>query len=234
MDVLVVGSPVLRAVVPDNDCATKTLPGNGARSEEIRPWLLVISQLLLPLEQAFAQRRDQLFGSADFPDVQLTLGRIHPQKRVAHGGRHFDLDVQHTQGKQELAVHRQFTCCLRKAGLEGLAQQVQRLVAWRPDVVVAPDPTVVIDGANSRIVATISENINGGGLFGPVGAWETPQRVDLADLDLSGVTPTYGTGTVTWSAVPATLSESASPFATYPQGPGPVALDPITVTVSTD
>ena len=94
------------------------------------------------------------------------------------------------------------------------------------------DPTVVIDGANSRIVATVSENLYGA----PPnhGAWETPQRVDLADLDLTGITPTYGTGTVTWSAVPATLSESASPFATYPQGPGPVALDPITVTVSTD
>lgn len=95
------------------------------------------------------------------------------------------------------------------------------------------DPTIVIDGANSRIVATISENINGGGMFGAAGPWETPQRVDLATLDLSAVTPTYGSGTVTWSAIPATLSATASPFATYPQGPGPVALDPVTVTVTT-
>jgi len=91
------------------------------------------------------------------------------------------------------------------------------------------DPTVVIDGANSRIVATISENLNG-----QAGPLHTAVRVDLAKLDLTGVTPAYGTGTVTWTAVPATLSDSASPFATYPQGPGPVALEPITVTVSTD
>ncbi|MCB0831042.1 MAG: HtaA domain-containing protein [Solirubrobacterales bacterium] len=93
------------------------------------------------------------------------------------------------------------------------------------------DPTVVIDGTDSRIVATISQNMNGGGIMGPVGPWQTPQRVDLADLDLTGVTPTYGTGTVTWSDIPVTLSSDAAPFATYAAGQ---SLDPITVSLETE
>lgn len=91
------------------------------------------------------------------------------------------------------------------------------------------DPTIVIDGANSRIVATVSQNINGNGMFGTVGPWQTPQRVDLAVLDLSAVTPTSGAGgTVTYTNVPVSMSAGAAPFATYLAG---TALDPITVTI---
>jgi hypothetical protein len=96
------------------------------------------------------------------------------------------------------------------------------------------NPTIVIDGANSRIVADLSQNTRGPG---PVGSepWQTTQRVDLADLDLSGVTPTYGTGTVEWADVPVTLSEEASPFATYSTTPeAPKTLDPITISLETE
>lgn len=90
------------------------------------------------------------------------------------------------------------------------------------------DPTVVIDGENSRIVATISQNINGNGMFGERGPWQTPQRVDLADLDLAAVTPVEGASGVTYTDIPVSLSSDAAPFATYPAG---TALDPISVTV---
>lgn len=90
------------------------------------------------------------------------------------------------------------------------------------------DPTIVIDGENSRIVATISQNINGNGMFGELGPWQTPQRVDLANLDLESVTPTENGSGTTYADVPVSLSESAAPFATYPAG---TALDPITVTI---
>ncbi|MDQ5894035.1 MAG: hypothetical protein QG596_296 [Actinomycetota bacterium] len=90
------------------------------------------------------------------------------------------------------------------------------------------DPTIVIDGVNSRIVATISQNINGNGMFGELGPWQTPQRVDLADLDLAAITPVESEAGITYTDIPASLSESAAPFATYPAG---TTLDPITVTV---
>jgi|GEM_PF-1145048 len=104
------------------------------------------------------------------------------------------------------------------------------------------NPTVVIDGAHSRIVADISQNTNGtlNTNGNPVpsanpGPWQTTQRVDLADLDLSGVSPTYGAGTVEWANVPVTLSEDASPFATYSSTPdSPKVLDPITVSLETE
>lgn len=88
------------------------------------------------------------------------------------------------------------------------------------------DPTIIIDGANSRIVATISENLNG---TTDTGAWNTPQRVDLASLDLSGITPIYNKSgsEVTWTNIPVT---QLVPFSTYGNG---AALDPITVTVKT-
>jgi hypothetical protein len=90
------------------------------------------------------------------------------------------------------------------------------------------DPTIVIDGENSRIVATISQNINGNGMFGELGPWQTPQRVDLADLDLGAVTPVESEAGITYTNIPVSLSASAAPFATYPAG---TALDTLTVTV---
>lgn len=91
------------------------------------------------------------------------------------------------------------------------------------------DPTIVIDGENSRLVATVSQNTYGPSMDQP---WQTPQRIDLADLDLSSVTPTYGTGTVTWTAIPATVSDEAGSIAgSYTSG---TELDPITVSLETE
>lgn len=89
------------------------------------------------------------------------------------------------------------------------------------------DPTVVIDGADSRIVADVSQNLYGPQLDGP---WQQSQRIDLARLDLTGITPDSGPGTVSWASVPVTLSPEAAPFATYGAGK---ELDPITVTLET-
>jgi hypothetical protein len=97
--------------------------------------------------------------------------------------------------------------------------------------VALSNPTIVIDGAHSRIVADLSQNTNGNG-FSPVpGPWQTTQRVDLADLDLSGIDPSYGSGSVTWSAIPAKLSPDAAPFGNLAEG---TALDPITVSLETE
>ncbi len=94
------------------------------------------------------------------------------------------------------------------------------------------DPTVVIDGANSRIVATVSQNVNGNGMFGEDGPWQTPVRIDLAELDLSQATRSFNkSGSVTtWDRIPAKLTSDAAPFATYPAG---TELDPISVSIST-
>jgi hypothetical protein len=91
------------------------------------------------------------------------------------------------------------------------------------------DPTIVIDGENSRIVATVSQNINGNGMFGDVGPWQTSQRVDLARLNVASVTPTESEGAVTWTEIPVSLANGVAPFATYPAD---TALDPISVTVA--
>src|SRR5215213_2896502 len=62
------------------------------------------------------------------------------------------------------------------------------------------DPTLTIDGADSRITATVGANMNG--------TWYPYQRADIADLDLTGVTPevTDGGNTVVWKDIPAKLS----------------------------
>src|SRR5690606_24986225 len=66
---------------------------------------------------------------------------------------------------------------------------------------VVKNPTVVIDGDDSRIVADIGVNA--------AGEWHGFQRVDFATLELGSVTPlTEGPGdTVTWEDVPAKLTE---------------------------
>ena len=89
--------------------------------------------------------------------------------------------------------------------------------------------TIVIDGENSRIVATVSQNINGNGMFGDPGPWQTIQRVDLARLNVASVTPTESEGAVTWTEIPVSLASGVAPFATYPAD---TALDPISVTVA--
>ena len=90
--------------------------------------------------------------------------------------------------------------------------------------VVLKNPTVTIDGASSRITADLGANFNG--------TWYPFQRVDVADLDLSGVTPTITDGgtAIAWSEIPATLTADGSKASGlggfYTAGE---ALDPITL-----
>ncbi|HEX3240401.1 MAG TPA: HtaA domain-containing protein [Solirubrobacterales bacterium] len=93
--------------------------------------------------------------------------------------------------------------------------------------VVLKNPTVTIDGANSRITADLGANFNG--------TWHPFQRVDVADLDLDGVTPTIGDGgtTIAWDEIPATLTADGAKASGlsgfYSAGE---TLDPITVKTS--
>jgi hypothetical protein len=87
--------------------------------------------------------------------------------------------------------------------------------------VVIKDPTVIIDGASSRIVADVGLN--------RAGTWGGFKRAAIASLDLTGLRPTYSADgkTATWAAVPAKLTaDGAAVTGLYPAGTG---LDPITV-----
>lgn len=96
--------------------------------------------------------------------------------------------------------------------------------------VVISNPTVVIDGEDSRIVADVDTNLTG--------VWTPSQRIDLADLDLDGITPFYNHSgaEVTWSDIPATLTESGAEAicgtgaCSYVEG---TELDPIDLAVKT-
>jgi Tol biopolymer transport system component len=85
------------------------------------------------------------------------------------------------------------------------------------------NPTATIDGPQSRLTADIDSNLYGTE-YGP---W----RTDVATLDSSAVEPQYSNDgqTVTWAAVPATLTaDGAAAFGgLYTAG---TALDPVTVT----
>lgn len=85
------------------------------------------------------------------------------------------------------------------------------------------NPTIVIDGENSRIVADVRANESG--------VLSNAQRVTLADLDVSAITPTSAGSEVTWSEIPATLSEEAGPFVSLNAG---TELDPVSITVDTE
>lgn len=96
--------------------------------------------------------------------------------------------------------------------------------------VVISNPTVVIDGADSRIVADVDTNLNG--------VWTPAQRIDLADLNLAGITPFYNHSgaEVSWGAIPATLTEEGAEAICGGGGCGYVegtALDTIDVSVKT-
>jgi TolB protein len=86
------------------------------------------------------------------------------------------------------------------------------------------NPTVTIDGAQSRLTIDVDSNVSGTE-YGP---W----RSDLAALDVSAIEPEYSNDgqTVTWRDVPATLTaDGAAAFVGfYAAG---AALDPLTVTV---
>lgn len=70
--------------------------------------------------------------------------------------------------------------------------------------VAVSNPTVVIDGENSRIVADVDTNLSG--------AWTPTQRVDLADLDLTGATPFFNRSgsEVSWGELPATFTQAGA------------------------
>lgn len=93
--------------------------------------------------------------------------------------------------------------------------------------VVLKNPTVTIDGADSRITAEVGVNLNG--------TWYPFQQADIADLDLSGIEPKVDDSgnTLTWEEVPATLTEDgeAATGGIYEAG---AELDPITVTATLD
>jgi hypothetical protein len=91
---------------------------------------------------------------------------------------------------------------------------------------VIKNPTVIVDGANSRIVADIGLN--------RAGAWGGFKRAAIASLDLTGLRPTYSADgkTAAWAAVPAKLTaDGAAVTGLYPAGTG---LDPITVSAPVD
>lgn len=100
--------------------------------------------------------------------------------------------------------------------------------------IVISNPTLVIDGANSRLIADVDTN--------KYGQWTPAQRVDLAKLDPSGVTPFFNRSgaEVTWTDIPATLTAAGhdafciptvpTPNCIYPEG---TPLDPVTAKVKT-
>jgi len=90
--------------------------------------------------------------------------------------------------------------------------------------IVIKNPTVTIDGENSRITADVGANMNG--------TWYPFQRVDIATLDLTGAEPTISDGgnTIVWEDIPATMTaDGATALGIYEEGD---ALDPITVSTS--
>ncbi len=101
--------------------------------------------------------------------------------------------------------------------------------------VTLSNPTVTIDGGDSRLTVDVDTNIGG--------VWTPSQRVDLATLDLDGASPFYNENaqTVTWSDLPVTLTAAGEQALQLcdPNNPGPCEyeegdqVEPLTVTAST-
>jgi hypothetical protein len=101
--------------------------------------------------------------------------------------------------------------------------------------IVLSNPTVTIDGVDSRLTVDVDTNMSG---------VHTPtQRVDLATLDIAAADPFYNDNaqTVTWSDLPVTLTAAGSEaLALCASSPGPCSyeagdqLEPLTVTASTE
>ena len=92
--------------------------------------------------------------------------------------------------------------------------------------------TVVIDGANSQVIADADTNHDG--------TLAPNQRVKIADLNLAGITPARTATTTTWAGVPAVFSTDGSAVfsgtgagggGSYPAG---AAMDPLTVVAHLD
>jgi len=99
--------------------------------------------------------------------------------------------------------------------------------------VALSNPTIVIDGENSRIVADVDTNLTG--------VWTPDQKIDLATLDLSQATPFYNKSgsEVNWGNIPVTLTQAGGDAicgtgeqaaCSYTAG---TELDPIDVSVKT-
>jgi hypothetical protein len=101
--------------------------------------------------------------------------------------------------------------------------------------IVLSNPTVTIDGGDSRLTVDVDTNVSG--------IWTPTQRVDLAMLDVDGVSPFYNEDakTVTWSGLPARLTEAGEEALDLcnPMNPGPCEyeegdlVDPVTVELKT-
>lgn len=102
--------------------------------------------------------------------------------------------------------------------------------------VVISSPTIVIDGSSARIVADVDTNY--------FGTWTPAQRVDLAELNLDGITPFYNRSgsEIAWQDIPATLTaDGAQAFCEPPSDDRPGQclysegdeLDSITATAHT-
>lgn len=102
--------------------------------------------------------------------------------------------------------------------------------------IVLSNPTVTIDGEASRLTVDVDTNMSG--------IWTPTQRVDLATLDVDGVSPFYNEDAkaVTWSGLPVTLTEAGEQALQLcnPMNPGPCdyeegdSLDALTVELKTD
>jgi len=107
--------------------------------------------------------------------------------------------------------------------------------------IVLSNPTVTIDGEDSRLTVDVDTNV-ADGKGGSV--WTPTQRVDLATLDPDGIAPFYNENakTVTWSGLPANLTAAGEEVLALcnPMNPGPCdyeegdAIDPVTVELKTD
>lgn len=103
------------------------------------------------------------------------------------------------------------------------------------------NPTVVIDGANSRLIADLDTNTTPDIQTG-VTEWTPAQRIDFATLDLSSIAPDTGTpGEITWADVPTNLTAAGADSLRLCEGPPMLScayvegadFDPISVTVKT-
>lgn len=68
--------------------------------------------------------------------------------------------------------------------------------------IVISNPTVVIDGESSRLIADVDTNISGD--------WMPTQRVDFASLAVGSAVVTGTAPNFTWATIPATLSQTGA------------------------
>lgn len=102
--------------------------------------------------------------------------------------------------------------------------------------IVLSNPTVTIDGEDSRLTVNVDTNVSG--------IWTPTQRVDLATLEVDDVSPFYNEDarTVTWAGLPTRLTEAGEEVLDLcnPMNPGPCEyeegdlIDPVTVELKTD